>query len=90
MQEQKSELQSIKRNLLSRKERKTERFRRKKKNDLETKRHLITRINSKGEKKMNSYKWRLIKRVQLNRYEGFPKLTMKSKHQMFIQISTPK
>lgn len=70
-------------------ERKTERFRRRKKDDLATKKYFITRINSKGKNKLNSYKWRLIKKVLLNRNEGFHKLTKKYKHQIFIQKSTP-
>lgn len=37
-------------------ERKTERFRRRKKDDLATKKYFITRINSKGKNKLNSYK----------------------------------
>lgn len=65
-----------------------------KRDDLATKRYSIfTRIKSKGEKKLNSYKLRLtqeIKKVQLNKYEGFPKLTKEPKHQMFIQKVTPK
>ena len=63
-------------------------------NDLENKSFSIfTRTNSKGEKKSNSYKWRLtqeINKIQSNKYEGFPELTKEPKLQMFIQKLAPK